>query len=251
MNYRIIPCLLIQDNYIVKTKQFKKPKYIGDPLNIVKIFNEKEVDEIVFLDITASKRRQKPNYNLIEKIASECFMPIAYGGGISSINEMKKLFRLGVEKIVLNSSLLPNMELISEASKIFGSQSIVASIDIKKTIFSRYYVWNHSNSKTTALNPIDFSRTLQEKGAGEIFINFVDKDGMQKGCDITYINQLVSSVTIPVIACGGVGKEKDICDVLQQTRVSAIAAGSFFIFQGPYNAVLISYPTQVARNKLR
>jgi len=247
---RVIPVLLLHNKGLVKTVKFKSPKYIGDPINAIKIFNEKEVDELIFLDIDASKENREPDFKLIEDFASECFMPVCYGGGITSIEQIKKLFALGIEKVSLNISTLTGENLIKEAVSLFGSQSIVVAIDIKKTFFGKYQVYNHSSKKVIKKNYLEYMKNIERLGAGEIFINSVDLDGTQEGYDIDLLKEVVKNVKIPVIACGGAGKLSDFEKVKNEANVSAVAAGSFFVFQGKHNAVLITYPKYEELEKL-
>jgi cyclase len=239
---RIIPCLLLKGTGLVKTKKFKHPVYIGDPINVVKIFNEKEVDEIIFLDISASLEKRGPDFKLIESIASEAFIPFGYGGGIRYIKDMERLFRLGVEKVILNSSAFNNPTLVLEASKTFGSQSIVVSMDIKPNIWNRYEVWTLCGTHNTKKDPIEYAKKIQELGAGELFLNSIDRDGTMKGYDVPIIHSISSAIEIPVIASGGAGSLQDIREVLHDGGASAASAGSFFVFQGIHRAVLITYP---------
>ena len=244
---RVIPCLLLSNKGLVKTVKFKDPKYVGDPINAIRIFNEKEVDELVFLDIDATKTNRKISMALIAQIASECFMPLAVGGGISSLEEAKEIMNTGVEKIVINSSAVSNPGLISSVAKVFGSQSVVASIDAKKKLFGNYEVMTHGGSKPTGLNPAEWAQQLESLGAGELFINSIDKDGTMQGYDLELISKVAELISIPVIACGGAGKLEDFGDAVKNSKVSAVAAGSMFVFYGPHRAVLINYPN---RNEL-
>jgi len=239
---RVIPVLLLHNKGLVKTIKFKNPKYVGDPINAIKIFNEKEVDELIFLDIDASKENRGPNFKLIEAFASECFMPVCYGGGITKIEEIKKIFSLGIEKVSLNLSALENPNLIKEAVDIFGSQSIVVTVDIKKSLFGKYQIYNHKTKKTLNRNYLEYIKELENLGVGEILINSVDLDGTMKGYDIKLLKSVTENVKIPVIACGGAGKLEDFKEAVQKAKVSAVAAGSFFVFQGKHRAVLITYP---------
>lgn len=238
---RVIPCLLLQDQGLVKTVQFKNPKYVGDPINAVKIFNEKQVDELIFLDITASKRQQGPNYALIQQIASECFMPLSYGGGITTVEQARKIIDLGVEKISLNTVLLRQPGLLTEIAACLGSQSVVAAIDVKKNWRGQYRVYNSATQQLTALDPIEYAKTLQQQGAGELLLNSVDRDGMQQGYDLNLLQRIAQVLTIPLIACGGAGCLEDIKAAIDQ-GASAAAAGSLFVFHGKHRAVLITYP---------
>ncbi|MCF5725716.1 HisA/HisF-related TIM barrel protein, partial [Pseudomonas syringae] len=181
---RIIPCLLLKDRGLVKTVKFKSPKYIGDPINAIRIFNEKEVDELVLLDIEASSLGQEPDYELLAEVAGECFMPICYGGGIRTLEHARKIFALGVEKIALNTAALQDLQLVRKIAELFGSQSVVCSIDCKKSLLGRYSVYSHAGSKDTKLNPIEWARQVEEAGAGEIFLNSIDRDGTLQGMGI-------------------------------------------------------------------
>jgi cyclase len=247
---RVIPVLLLHNKGLVKTVKFKNPKYVGDPINAIKIFNEKEVDELIFLDIDASKENRGPNFELIENFASECFMPVCYGGGITTIEEIKKLFALGIEKISLNTSVMSDTNLIKEAIEIFGSQSIIVTIDIKKSLFGKYQIYNHKKKKSIKIPYLEYIKNIENLGVGEILINNVDLDGTQKGYDVNLLKTIVNNVDIPVIACGGAGKLEDFKIVKKEANVSGVAAGSFFVFQGKHNAVLITYPKYEELEKL-
>ena len=241
---RVIPCLLLSDNGLVKTVKFKDKTYVGDPINAVKIFNEKEVDELIFLDIDATKERKEPPYELIRDIASECFMPFCYGGGVKSIDQIRKLNAAGAEKIAINSAIFYDTNFIKEAVNIFGSSTIVASIDYKKNIFGKTYVYINNGKKSIKKHPVDYAIEMEQLGVGEIMLNSIDRDGMMKGLDLEIIEEISNTVSIPVIACGGVGSLNDISAGFSKGNASAVAAGSFFVFQGKRRAVLISYPTE-------
>lgn len=247
---RVIPVLLLDTDGLVKTVKFKSPKYVGDALNTVKIFNEKEVDEIIILDINVSKQGSEPNYALIEDFASECFMPVCYGGGITTIEQMRKIFALGIEKVSLNTTVLNDFDLIKEACSLFGSQSIVVSIDVKKDLMGRYKVFNHIKKKIEKVDFISYLEELEALSMGEILINNVDLDGTQKGYDIELMKIVTAKVNVPVIACGGAGDLKDFKQVQEEANVSAVAAGSFFVFHGKHKAVLITYPKYAELKKL-
>ena len=236
--------LLIQNGGLVKSIQFKNHIYVGDPINAVKIFNEKEVDEIVLLDISASKVNRKPNIDQIAEIASEAFMPLAYGGGIKSINEVKEILFHGAEKVIINSSALDRKELITEIANQFGSQSVVVSIDVKQDFLGRYKVFRNNGIKNTGKSPVDFAQEVEEAGAGEILITSINKDGTFEGFDIALIKQIANAVKIPVIACGGAAEITDFVQVVNDGQASAVAAGSMFVLKRPHKAVLISYPSQ-------
>jgi len=240
---RVIPCLLLKDSGLVKTIKFKDPKYIGDPMNAVKIFNEKEVDELIILDISATIEKRKPSFEIINKIASECFMPFGYGGGVRNIEDMKKIFKIGVEKVIINNYAIENPLFVKEASIQFGSQSIVVSIDVKKNMSGEYEIFTHGGIEMTKLNLIEFVVKMEKMGAGELFLNAVDNDGTMQGYDIDLINKVSKAVNIPVIACGGAGRIEDFGKAIK-AGASAISAGSMFVFFGKLRAVLINFPTQ-------
>lgn len=239
---RVIPCLLLKNEGLVKTVKFKNPKYVGDPLNAVKIFNEKEVDELIFLDIGATIENRKPPVKLISQIATECFMPFCYGGGVSSVEDIAELFKLGVEKVAINTQAVENPSLIKRAADLFGSQSIVVSIDVKKNLFGKYRVFTHGGKKGSKLDPVEFAVQMQEIGAGELLVNSIDRDGTMTGYDLTLIKKVSEAVTVPVIACGGASDLDDFADAVKKGGASAVSAGSMFVFQGQYRSVLITYP---------
>jgi imidazole glycerol-phosphate synthase subunit HisF len=241
--HRIIPCLLLQNGVLVKTTKFKNPRYIGDSINAVKIFNDKGADELLFIDIEVSKEKNKINFELLSKIASQSFMPLSYGGGLHNIDDMKKIFSIGFEKISINASVLNDSSIVTKASETFGSQSVVVSIDVKKDLFGKYYVYNHMSKKNTTLNPIEYALKVQNLGAGEILLNSVDNDGVMKGYDLELIQKVASSLSIPLIALGGAGTSEDI-EKAVEAGASAAAAGSLFVFYGPNHAVLINYQSE-------
>lgn len=233
----------MRNHGLVKSIKFKNYKYIGDPINAIRIFNEKEVDELILLDIDKSNKNQEPDYKIIEQIASECFMPLGYGGGITNIEIIKNLFSVGVEKVILNSSIFDNPGIIKDAANIFGSQSIVASVDVKKNIFGKYEVYSFINREIFEKNIIAYVDKIISYGAGEIFLNSVNKDGMMDGYDYKLLSKVCSIASIPVIACGGAGKIEHFSEAVR-SGASAVAAGSIFIYHGPLKAVLINYPSQ-------
>lgn len=241
---RVIPCLLLRNKGLVKTVKFKNARYIGDPINAVRIYNAKQADELVFLDIDASNDGRTPPLALIEKIADEAFMPFTIGGGVRSIEFIRTLLRTGAEKVAINSYAVENPEFIRQASDVFGASTIVVSIDVKKKLFGKYEVYTLGGKKATGLDPVEFSMKMEKLGAGELFINSVDKDGTMEGYDIDIINTIANSVTIPVVACGGAGKMKDLREAVIAGNASAVAAGSFFVYHGRRRAVLINFPTQ-------
>jgi imidazole glycerol-phosphate synthase subunit HisF len=239
---RVIPCLLLHKGGLYKTEKFKKPTYIGDPINAIKIFNEKEVDELIFLDIDATNQNQGPNYKMIEDIASECFMPLCYGGGITSVEQMKKIYALGVEKISISSQAVLKPKLIKEAANLFGNQSVIVTIDIKKDFWGSGKVFINNGKNNTKLAPIEFIKQVEALGAGEIVINSVDNDGVMNGFDLDLLKTIKLNTNIPVIALGGAGKLEHIKKVFDIAKVDAVACGSMFLYQGPLKGVLISYP---------
>ncbi|MCG2462599.1 AglZ/HisF2 family acetamidino modification protein [Flavobacteriaceae bacterium F89] len=241
---RVIPVLLIQNGGLVKSIKFKNHNYIGDPINAVKIFNEKEVDEIAIMDISATKEKRGPNLTQIKDIAGEAFMPLSYGGGITNLEEVKDLLYNGAEKVILNSCALDRMALISEISKQFGSQSVVVSIDVKKDWLGGYKVYRNNGSKKTSLSPVNFARQVEAAGAGEIVLTAIDRDGTYKGYDIELINQVANAVGIPVIACGGAGEIADFRKAVKEGHASAVAAGSMFVYASEQRGVMINYPKQ-------
>lgn len=241
---RVIPVLLIQNGGLVKSIRFKKHKYVGDPVNAVKIFNDKEVDEIAVLDISVSKEKRAPDIRKISEFASEAFMPMAYGGGITTLDQIKRILFEGVEKVVLNTIALQKPDIISEAARQFGSQSIMVSIDVKKSLFGKYQVMANCGMKNTGLHPVEFAKRMEDAGAGEIFLTSVDRDGTYEGYDIELIRQVSEEVGIPVIACGGAASIADFYPAVNEGKSSAVAAGSLFVFQGLHRAVLINYPSQ-------
>jgi len=242
LRYRVIPTLLLKNNGLVKTIKFKNPVYIGDPINAVKIFNDKEVDELILLDITATNENREPNYDKIGEIVSEAFMPVGYGGGIKNLEQIEKLFRLGIEKVILNTALQSKPDLVKEASNIFGSQSIVAAIDAKKDLLGKYRIYSYSGTKKEKSDLVSYIKQIKEFGAGEIFINSIDFDGTMNGYDINLIKMVSSNVNLPVVASGGAGSLDDFVSAIKEGGASAVAAGAMFVFQNVHRAVLISYP---------
>jgi cyclase len=247
---RIIPSLLIHENGLVKTVNFKDPKYVGDPINAVKIFNEKQVDELVFFDIDATVLNREPDYSLIEKLANQSRMPLCYGGGVKTVEQAQKIFSLGIEKIALSSAVIQNPSLVTQIAQRVGSQSVIVVLDIKKKLFGGYEVYTHNGKKATGINPIKFAQELEALGVGELVLNSIDQDGMMKGYDLNLIEKVVENISIPVTVLGGAGSLKDIETVIEKNGVIGVAAGSLFVFKGPYKAVLINYPNQEEKNNL-
>ena len=240
---RVIPCLLLKGRGLVKTVKFKNPKYLGDPINVVKIFNDKEVDELVFLDITATVENKRPPFSLLENIASECFMPFGYGGGIRTLEDVRTILGLGIEKVVINSYAVENPAFIRQAADFAGSSSVVVSMDVKKNLLGPYEVFTHGGKKATGWDPVKLAVEMEKQGAGELLINSIDRDGTMQGYDLDLIARVTKAVNIPVVACGGARTVQDLAAAVKQGGASAAGAGSMFVFQGPHRAVLISYPT--------
>lgn len=240
---RIIPLLLFEKGGLVKTKEFKSPTYVGDPINAIKIFNEKEVDELIFIDIEATRELRSPNYSLITEIATECFMPLCYGGGINSLEHIKEILRLGVEKVCLGTIAFNQQELVTQAANKFGNQSIVVSVDVRTNKAGKQTVYISNGKINTELSPIDYAQKMEQLGAGELLVQSIDQDGKQNGYDLKLIESISNSVSIPIIACGGANDLSDIEDVIK-SGASAAAAGSMFVFYGKYNAVLINAPSE-------
>ena len=240
---RVIPCLLLRGRGLYKTVKFADPKYVGDPVNAVKIFNEKEVDELILLDITATPERREPNYELIADIASECFMPLGYGGAVTKIEQIRKLHRTGVEKVTMNTAAFNDRRLVEESCDVFGSSSIVAAIDVKKTLFGKYEVWIAGGRINTKEDPVKYAEELARLGVGEILVNSIDRDGTMGGYDLALLKKISAAVDTPVIACGGGGSLEHIRQAIAEAHVSAVAAGSLFVVHGRHKAVLINYPS--------
>lgn len=241
---RIIPCLLVKDKGLVKTVNFKNPKYVGDPINAVRIFNEKEVDELMVIDIDATAENREPDYKMIENLAAECRMPLCYGGGVKTIEQAQKIFSLGVEKIAISSAAIENISLISDIAKVVGTQSVIVVIDVKKKLLGGYEVCTHNGKKKTGKDPVEFAKQVQKLGAGEIVVNSIDNDGVMKGFDFTIIDKIRQAITIPMTVLGGAGSLEDISNVIEKYKIIGVSAGSLFVFKGVYKAVLINYPSK-------
>jgi cyclase len=243
---RIIPFLLAADGGLVKTIRFGERRYIGDAINAVRIFNEKEVDELVLLDIDAARDATAPQYQFIEEVLSEAFMPVGYGGGVRSMEQIEQLFKIGVEKVVLNSVLAESPQLLSEASRAFGSQSIVASLDVKRDILGRHKGYVRGGTVRHKADPLDLLKQWEQFGAGEVVVNSIDRDGTRKGLDLEFLAKASSAVQVPVVAVGGAGHVGHLVEAFG-AGASAVGAGSMFVFHGVHQAVLISYvePSEV------
>ncbi|RLE42911.1 imidazole glycerol phosphate synthase subunit HisF [Candidatus Woesearchaeota archaeon] len=250
LKIRVIPCLLLKGLGLVKTVQFKNPRYIGDPINAVRIFNEKEADELIFLDITASEERRVISLELVSKIAEECFMPFCVGGGIRTLEDIKQLLGAGAEKVAINTFAIEHPGFIKKASTMFGAQSIVVSIDAKRRKDGSYEVYTCGGKNPTGLDPLEVALRVEKNGAGEILLNSIDKDGTMEGYDIELIKSVARKLNIPVIACGGAGKLEHFYDAVKNGGASAVAAGSLFVYHGPRRAVLINYPSKEELEKI-
>lgn len=246
---RIIPCLFVHNKGLVKSVQFNNYKYVGDPINAVRIFNEKEADELMLLDIDSSVNKSEPDFKMIQNIASECRMPLCYGGGIKTVEHAQKIFSLGVEKIALSSVLAKNPELVTKIASMVGSQSIVVVLDIKKTN-NGYELFTHNGRIATGINPIEFVKKMEYFGAGEIVINSIDNDGVMKGYDNNLIDHIRKSTSLPLTVLGGAGSLNDIGNLIQNHGIIGASAGSLFVFKGIYKAVLINYPSISEKDNL-
>jgi cyclase len=238
---RAIPCLLLRGNKLVKTKKFKDAVYIGDPVNAVRIFSDKEADEIVILDIDASRERREPNYELIAEMAGEAFMPVAYGGGVRSLEQIRQLIRSGVEKVVINTLATESTDTIRAAVDVFGSQAIVGAVDVRRKLLGGYAVVTRSATETTKLNLQQHIQSLLQAGVGELFVTDVDRDGCMGGYDMALVRS-VTQASVPVVVCGGAGTLDHLREAVHDGGASAVAAGSMFVFYGKHKAVLINYP---------
>jgi len=248
---RVIPCLLVKSGGLVKTVKFSDPKYVGDPINAVRIFNEKEADELVVLDIDATANGRKPNYEMIQNLAAECRMPLCYGGGVQTLEQFKKIIGLGVEKVAISASAVNDPNLVSNAAEMVGNQSVVVVLDAKKKRFSsKYEVFTHNGKKNSGLNAADFASKMASLGAGEIVVNSIDHDGVMKGYDYKLVEQVRNAVTVPVTVLGGAGSLDDISDLVDRFGIIGAAAGSLFVFKGKYRAVLINYPDQKLKEQI-
>lgn len=241
LKHRVIPCLLLRNGGLVKTMKFNNPKYVGDPINAIRIFNDKEVDEIIVLDIMASREKMEPNYALIEQFAGECFMPLCYGGGIRTVEQATLLFSLGVEKVCLQTAALDDMDIITQIADKFGNQSVLISIDVKKNRMGKYQIYSATSRQLLPQSLMVFLQKAVAAGAGEVVLNAVDRDGMMQGMDIRLIHDASAAISVPLIAVGGAGSLTDIKAAID-SGASAVSAGAFFVFQGPHRAVLITYP---------
>lgn len=240
--FRVIPCLLVQSGRLVKTQRFSAPRYVGDVVNALRIFNEKEVDEIVVLDIDAARSRRAPNLEYVAELAGECFMPFGYGGGIATLDQARAIIKAGAEKVILNTAAFENPELIAQIAGEVGSQSVVVSLDVRRNWLGKNRVYTRAGSRRTALAPVEAAQMIVSQGAGELLVHSIDRDGLMGGYDIELIASIASRVAVPVVAIGGAGSVADLAAAVQMGGAAAAAAGSMFVFHGPHRAVLINYP---------
>tara|TARA_B110000879_G_C11131605_1_gene496270 strand:- start:269 stop:1042 length:774 start_codon:yes stop_codon:yes gene_type:complete len=248
---RVIPCLLIHQKGLVKTVKFKSPKYVGDPINAVKIFNEKEVDELIVLDINATVNNVEPNFQMIEYLANESRMPLCYGGGVKTVEQAQKIIKLGIEKVALSSAAITNPNLLVDIASVIGAQSVVVVLDVKKTMFGSYEIYSHNGKKKVNKNLFEFIAILERIGIGELVINSIDNDGVMKGYDLTLIKKVRDCVNLPLTVLGGAGSVDDILNIIDEYKIIGASAGSLFVFKGKYKAVLISYLSDITVNKIR
>ncbi|HUP59822.1 MAG TPA: AglZ/HisF2 family acetamidino modification protein [Thermoanaerobaculia bacterium] len=241
---RVMPCLLLRGAALVKTIQFRNPGYVGAPINAIRIYNEKEVDELIFLDIAATAEGKCPPLKLLSEIASECFMPVAYGGGVSRLEDVDAILSLGIEKVVINSHAVADPSFITRVAGKYGSQAVVVSVDVKRTLFGKYEVFTHGGRKATGLDPAVWAVQAEEAGAGEILVTSIDRDGTGKGYDIELLKRVTSRVSVPVVASGGAGKVEDCGIAVREGGASAAALGSMAVYHGRNRAVLINFPTR-------
>lgn len=248
---RIIPCLLVHEGGLVKTVGFKEPKYVGDPINAVKIFNEKEADELIVLDVDATVKGAEPDYKLIAHLAAECRMPLCYGGGVRTAEQAKRIIGLGVEKVSISAAAVADPDLISRIAEEIGSQSVAVVLDARKRMLAKEHeVWTHNGTRNTKRSVVEVARDAESRGAGEIVINSIDNDGMMKGYDIALARRLRQILHIPMTVLGGAGSLDDITRLVGACGVVGAAAGSLFVFKGPYRAVLINYPNPSQKDEL-
>ena len=240
---RIIPVLLTDRRKMIKGKKFSNHKYIGDPLNAMKIFNDKQVDELVLLDITATSQSNEPDYDFLQEITSEAFFPLAYGGGVKSVAQIEKLMRIGIEKVVLGTSAFLNPNLVKEAVAAVGSQSVIVSVDYKTSLMGGSTVYVTNGQIKTGISPLEYAKKIEQLGAGELIISSIDREGTAKGYDLKLLSDISKSISIPVVASGGAGDISDFLAVKKCGHVHAVSAGSMFVFYGPHKAVLINYPS--------
>ena len=248
---RIIPCLLVRNGGLVKTVQFTNGKYVGDPINAVRIFNEKEVDELIVLDIDASVHNREPNYQLIANLAAECRMPLCYGGGVGTVEQVERIIGLGVEKVAISSAAIQMPELVSDAAVHVGSQSIVVVMDVKRNgVLGEYEIFTHNGSRKTSYSPVEFSKRAEFLGVGEVVINSIDRDGVMQGYDLDLAKEVRQGIELPITVIGGAGNLDHIAELIKEFGIIGAGAGSMFVFKGKYRAVLINYPSRSDKDAL-
>ena len=248
---RIIPCLLVKNKGLVKTQRFSSPKYVGDPINAVKVFNEKEVDELIVLDIDASAHGREPDYVMIRNLAAECRMPLCYGGGVKNVEQAERIISLGVEKVAISSAAVEQPGLVSRMAEVLGNQSVVVVLDVKKdNATGKYECWIENGTKPTGLSPSLLAQECANRGVGEVVINSIDNDGVMTGYDLELVAGVRESVSVPITALGGAGSLKDVGELISRFGIIGAAAGSLFVFKGAYRAVLISYPSPAEKDTL-
>jgi imidazole glycerol-phosphate synthase subunit HisF len=243
---RVIPCLLVHNKGLVKTTKFKDPKYVGDPLNAVRIFNEKIVDELMVIDIDATKNNEAPNFDFIRNLATECRMPLCYGGGVKTAQQAKTIINMGAEKVAISSEVIKDPSLVSKMSKAVGSQSVVCVMDVKKKFLGGYEVFINNGTKGTGKDPVELAAIFEAEGAGEIVINNIDRDGTMEGYDFKLLDKIRERISLPMTILGGAGSLDDIKAAIDRYNVIGAAAGSLFVFKGKYKAVLINYSNQLS-----
>lgn len=248
---RIIPCLLVKNGGLVKTVGFEEPKYVGDPLNAVRIFNEKEVDELIVVDIDATAQNREPDYKKIAHLAAECRMPLCYGGGVKTPEQVQKIISLGVEKVALSAAAVNTPSLVAKAAEWVGSQSVVVVMDVKKVgLLRRYEVFTHNGTRSTGLDPVAWAKQVEQLGAGEVVLNSIDQDGGMKGYDLDLVERVRQATTLPMTVLGGAGSLSDLEGLIRRFGTIGAAAGSLFVFKGKYRAVLINYPSRLEKDAL-
>jgi cyclase len=248
---RIIPCLLVKDSGLVKTVGFTQPKYVGDPINAVRIFNEKEVDELMVVDIDATAQNREPNYKMIANLAAECRMPLCYGGGVKTPEQVQRIISLGVEKVALSAAAINTPSLIAKTAEWVGSQSVVVVMDVKKVGLSRRYeIFTHNGTQGTGLHPEAWAKQVEQLGAGEVVLNSIDQDGGMKGYDLDLVARVRQATTLPMTVLGGAGSLNHLEELIHQFGTIGAAAGSLFVFKGKYRAVLINYPSHAEKDAL-
>ena len=248
---RVIPCLLVRNGGLVKTIRFRSPKYVGDPINAVRIFNEKEVDELIVLDIDATVLGREPDYVMIRNLAAECRMPLCYGGGVKAVAQAERIVSMGVEKVAISSAAIADPKLVASMAEVIGSQSVVVVLDVKSAgKAGEYEIHTHNGTKSTGRSPFEVAKQMEDLGAGEIVLNSIDNDGAMQGYDVPLIARMRQSITLPMTALGGAGSLNDIRELIGQFGIVGAAAGSLFVFKGVYRAVLINYPARSEKDAL-